>query len=224
MLSEKSRKIFAFIYRETKHSGKPPTIREIGEEFQIHSTNGVRHHIGALERAGYVVRSKRIARGIEISENSLRRFASRYPGEVSYEESVEGKGIPILGRVAAGSPILAEENLEGRLDIDEAFASRSQRFALRVRGDSMIDAGIQDGDFVVVRRAERAESGEIVVALVGDEATVKTLRTYTDRVELLPANRSHKKLVVRESEGFRILGVVMGLVRREIPKVRLARA
>lgn len=224
MLSEKARKIFAYVHHETKNSGKPPTIREIGDEFQIHSTNGVRHHIGALERGGFLRRNPRIARGLEISESSLRRFAARYPGEIRYEEPAEDKGIPILGRVAAGSPILAEENLEGHLDLDGAFSSRSPRFALRVRGDSMVEAGILDGDFVVVRRADRAESGEIVVALVGDEATVKTLKTYSDRIELLPANRSYKKIVVRESEEFRVLGVVMGLVRSGFPRMRAARA
>lgn len=224
MLSEKARRIYAYVYREMKSSGKPPTIREIGQEFQIHSTNGVRHHITSLERGGFLRRNPRIARGLEIPEGGLRRFASRYPGEIRYEEEIESRGIPILGRVAAGSPILAEENLEGHLELDEAFASRSPRFALRVRGDSMVDAGILDGDFVVVRSTDRAENGEIVVALVGEEATVKTLRKHPDRVELLPANRSYKKIVVRESEEFRILGVVMGLVRSEFPRVRTARA
>ena len=213
MLSEKAKKVFRYIFLQSKESGIPPTLREIGEEFQINSTNGVRHHLAVLERSGYIRRNSRISRGIEIPEGGLRRFMSRYPGEVEFRGIGESRGIPILGRVAAGSPLLAEENLEGTLELDEAFSSRSPRFALRVRGDSMVEAGILDGDFVVVRRSDRAESGEIVVALVGEEATVKTLKTYSDRVELLPANRAYKKIVVRDSEGFRVLGVVMGLVR-----------
>jgi repressor LexA len=122
-------------------------------------------------------------------------------------------GIPILGRVAAGSPLLASENVEGKLDLDEAFPSSEPRFALRIKGDSMRDAGILDGDLVVVRKGDRAENGDIVVALIGEEATVKSFRRQGDRVELLPANPDHKPIVVRERDELRILGLVIGVVR-----------
>ncbi len=214
MLKKKTEQVFLYIHDRSRSRGAPPTLREIGEEFGIASTNGVRYHLEALERHGYIRRNKRIARGLEVTDFGVRRFVGQTSdrAKASTERPVE-RGIPILGRVAAGSPILADENLEGHLDLDRAFPSRAERFALRVRGDSMIDAGIRDGDFVVVRRADRAESGEIVVALVGEEATVKTLRVHKDRVELLPANPDHKRIVVRNSEQFRVLGVVLGLVR-----------
>ena len=211
MLNEKSREIFRFIHRSTREKGFPPTVREIGDEFGIRSTNGARYFLGVLEREGYIRRAGNKARGIEILEEGLRRFARLYGfGDRAVQEWT---GIPILGRVAAGTPLTATENVEGNLDLENAFPSKDMRFALRVRGDSMRDAGILDGDLVVVRKSAQAENGEIVVALIGDEATVKTFRRYADRVELQPANPQFKSMVIRGGDDFGILGVVLGLVR-----------
>jgi repressor LexA len=216
MLSKKAQGVFQYIVRFTRENGFPPTLREMGEEFEIASTNGVRYFLEILERDGYVHRNGRISRGLDVPEESLRRFIRVYGGGNLGGASREMEGIPILGRVAAGAPIFATENIEGRLNLEDSFSTKSQRFALRVKGDSMIEAGIMEEDVVVVRQTDHADSGAIVVALIGDEATVKTFRRYTDRVELWPANRNYRPIVVRNPDEFRILGVVMGLVRLSV--------
>lgn len=195
MQNERAAKILAFIQSSTREKGYPPTIREIGEAFGISSTNGVRYYLTMLEKGGHLKRSGRISRGI----------GPTGPAAVS--------GIPILGRVAAGQPILAEENHEGTLETSEVFGDPSGLFALKVRGDSMIDAGILAGDYVIVRSQEDARAGEIVVALVGDEATVKYYRPREDSVELVPANPKYEPIVVAEESDFRILGTVRGVIR-----------
>jgi repressor LexA len=216
MLSKKAQGVFQYIVRFARENGFPPTLREIGEEFEIASTNGVRYFLEILERDGYVRRNGRISRGLEVPEESLRRFIRVYGSANLGGAAQETEGIPILGRVAAGSPIFAAENIEGRLNLEDSFSSRSQRFALRVKGDSMVDAGIVEDDLVVVRQTDHADNGAIVVALIGDEATVKTFRRHPDRVELWPANRKYRPIVVHDPEEFRILGVVLGLVRPSI--------
>lgn len=195
MLNDRARKILAYIQRFTRENGYPPTIREIGGAFQISSTNGVRYYLGLLEKGGHLKRSGRISRGI---------------GPTA---PLGAAGIPILGRVAAGRPILAEENHEGTIEPLDMFGDPKGLFALKVRGDSMIDAGILPGDFVIVHHQERANSGEIVVALVGDEATVKYYRPKDDSVELVPANAKYEPIVVAEESEFRILGTVRGVIR-----------
>ena len=195
MLNDKARKILAHIQRSTRENGYPPTIREIGAAFGITSTNGVRYYLNLLEKDGQLKRSGRISRGI---------------GPTAPASPL---GIPILGRVAAGQPILAEENHEGTLEPLDLFGDPRGLFALKVRGDSMIDAGILPGDYVVVHHQERANSGEIVVALVGEEATVKYYRPRADSVELVPANAKYEPIVVAEESEFRILGTVRGVIR-----------
>jgi repressor LexA len=195
MLNERAGKILAFIQGFTREKGYPPTIREIGEAFRISSTNGVRYYLNMLEKGGHLKRSGRISRGIGPTGPAL------------------APGIPILGRVAAGQPILAEENHEGTIETAEMFGDRRGLFALKVRGDSMIDAGILAGDYVVVRHQETAQAGDIVVALVGDEATVKYYRPREDSVELVPANPKYEPIVVAEETDFQILGTVRGVIR-----------
>ena len=195
MLSERAGSILAFIQRFTRENGYPPTIREIGGAFGISSTNGVRYYLNILEKGGHLKRNLRISRGIGPSA------------------PLESAGIPILGRVAAGQPIFAEQTNEGRLEPLQLFGDPKGLFALKVRGDSMIEAGIFAGDYVVVRHQERADSGEIIVALVGDEATVKYYRPREDSVELVPANPKYEPIVVAEESDFRILGTVRGVVR-----------
>ncbi len=219
MLNEKARQIFQYIVRCGRERGFPPTLREIGEAFGITSTNGVRYYLGVLEREGFLKRSGRISRGMELPEGAVKRFARVYGhGETGAEER-GWTGIPILGRVAAGAPLLATENIEGELDLESTFPSSEPRFALRIQGDSMRDAGILHGDLVVVRRAEQADSGDIVVALMGEEATVKTYERHPDRVILRPANPAYSPMQVQAGEELRILGVVIGLVR-PTPSIR----
>lgn len=196
-LNDRTREILAFIESFSRERGLPPTIREIGTKFHIASTNGVRYHLNVLEKSGYLRRSAKISRGIE----SLRVVA------------VPRKGIPILGRVAAGAPIHAEEHYEGRLETDSLFGPTQDLFALRVRGDSMIDAGIHENDYVVVRQQDDAASGEMIVALIEDDATVKYYKPRGNVIELIPANPSHQPIVVERTADFRIAGVVKGVVR-----------
>lgn len=195
MLNDRARKILTFIQRFTRDNGYPPTIREIGEAFAISSTNGVRYYLTLLEKGGHLTRKGGISRGIAPSA------------------PLAGPGIPILGRVAAGQPIFAEENHEGSLEPGQMFGDAKSLFALRVRGDSMIGAGILAGDYVVVRHQERANPNDIIVALVGDEATVKYYRPRADSIELVAANPKYDPIVVAEESDFRIMGIVRGVIR-----------
>ena len=195
MLNERARDILAFIRRFKNEKGFPPTIREIGSEFTINSTNGVRYYLNLLEKDGHLKRRGKISRGIEL------------------EDEDGGSGIPILGRIAAGQPIQAEQSYDGEISPNELFGDPKGLFALQVRGDSMIEAGVMPGDYVIVRSQAKAEPGEMVAALVGEEATVKFYRPGADRVELEPANASYQPIVVEKDAEFRILGVVKGVVR-----------
>jgi repressor LexA len=225
MVNEKARAIYDYICRCTEERGFPPTIREIGEEFAIRSTNGVRHYLKVLEQAGYLRRSARIARALEPIVRPRGEVADRRPspGRPSSLAPMAGAalaaasapaGIPLLGRVAAGTPLLAEENVESHLQLDDVFpAARGDLFALRVKGLSMKDRGILDGDLLVVRKQEHARDGDAVVALVGDDATVKTYRRTADAVELIPENPDFSTLRLGPQDDFRIVGVVVGLIR-----------
>lgn len=195
MLNERAREIHSFIQRFRREKGSAPTIREIGRQFDISSTNGVRYYLNLLEKAGYIRRTGGISRGIGPST------------------ATAPSGIPVLGRVAAGQPILAEENWSGSLELADMFGETDHLFALQVRGDSMIDAGIVEGDYVIVQKQETARAGEIVVACLEDEATVKYYQPRKAHVELVAANESYQPIVVTEDSGFRILGIVRGVVR-----------
>jgi len=195
MLNERARDIYSFIQRFRREKGSAPTIREIGQQFEIASTNGVRYYLNLLEKAGYIRRTGGISRGIGPSTETAP------------------SGIPILGRVAAGQPILAEENWSGTLDLEQVFGGTDNLFALQVRGDSMIDAGILQGDHVIVQKQDHARPGEIVVALVNEEATVKYYRPHRDRVELVAANAKYSPIVVGDDSDFSILGIVRGVIR-----------
>jgi len=196
MLNERAREINGFIQRFRREKGSAPTIREIGQKFGITSTNGVRYYLTLLEKAGYITRTGGISRGI------------------GSPVATAPAGIPILGRVAAGQPILAEENLSGTLELADMFGQTENLFALQVRGDSMIGAGILQGDHVIVQKQDTATPGEIVVALIDDEATVKYYRPHRDRIELVAANEKYAPIVVGEDSGsFSILGIVRGVIR-----------
>ncbi|SVB67709.1 uncharacterized protein METZ01_LOCUS220563, partial [marine metagenome] len=205
-LTERQQAIFDFIAGIIRSRGAPPTIREIMEAFDINSTNGVRTTLAALEKKGHIRRHARLSRGIELVDQG-KTTPAQY-------DTVE---VPVLGRVAAGSPILATENIDSSVHVDRSLLpSSGEVFALSVQGDSMIEAGILDGDVVVARQQETADRGEIVVALIDDEATVKRFDPGPDAIRLLPENSSYEPIVVRPDEGidFRIAGRVVGLMRR----------
>ncbi len=206
-MTARQEEIYEYIKKYSKENRMPPTVREIGTHFEISSTNGVRSILAALIKKGYINRSPRLSRGIEIvdSGNSdTKEYAS--------SNTIE---IPIIGRVAAGTPILAVQNLEGTVTIDRDFlACRSDVFALRVKGDSMINAGIFDGDLIFARQQKSAERGEIVVAQIDNEATVKYYHPSNDHIELRPANPKYSPIIVSDKKDFSIAGRVIGVMRK----------
>ena len=204
-LTARQREVLAFIRSFTERHGAPPTVREIGERFGF-TARAAFDHLRALERKGMLQRrvtDKRVSRTLVLADRGTgRRSAARE--------------IPVLGRIAAGSPIFAEENREDSIPVrPEWFARKGEDlFALRVRGESMIDAHIMDGDLVLVRRQETAQTGDVVAALLDNEATVKRFARQGDAVVLRPEHPTMKPIVVPAGHGdFRILGKVIGLIR-----------
>jgi repressor LexA len=220
-LTDRQEKILAFIKKSIHDQGYPPTIREIGEHFGIRSTNGVNDHLKALERKGYLLRGELKSRALSVIEGG-RSQTARFPRLARRELSAVGDGdlaeIPVVGKVAAGEPILAQENITDHVRIDTVLLGEGGRkvFALRVSGDSMIGDGIFDGDYIFVRKQLHAEPGEIVVAMIEDEATVKRFYPEADRVRFQPSNPRLKPIYVNR-EDFRetqIIGVVVGVYRK----------
>ncbi len=210
--------VFGFITEYAREQGCSPTIREIGDAFGIRSTNGVRHHLSALERDGLIELVPKKSRGIRIlaaageTSGELRRHLRPVRAASVADRRPDRLGIPLVGRIAAGLPLLAEENIEDRLALGDLFPG-DDLFALRVKGHSMKDRGILDGDLVVVHKQEHARTGDAVVALVGDDATLKTFRRTDTGVDLVPENPEFNVLSVGPGDDFRVVGVVVGLVR-----------
>jgi len=203
-LTGRQREIFEYIKNMVREKGRPPAIREIGERFTIRSTNGVRAVLEALERKGYIKRDRYTSRGIEILKEAVDNLASQRFREIFW-----------VGRVAAGTPIWAEENIEGSFLLDREFVPGEEVFSLRVQGDSMIDAGIFDGDYVLVKKQQTATQGDVIVAQIGEEATVKRFFPERRRIRLEPANPDYGPIIVeRDTPGFFIAGKVIGLLRR----------
>ncbi|MDX9721423.1 MAG: transcriptional repressor LexA [Myxococcota bacterium] len=209
-LTQRQQQILDFIIAQTEAKGYPPTIREIGEHMQIKSTNGVSDHLRALMNKGYLVRD-------ESKSRALRPAASlMIPKPVA--PTLPVRHVPVLGSIAAGQPITAFEDGDERLAIDVNLFRRANEevFALRVKGDSMIDDAILNGDLVFVRKQETAGKGEIVAAIIEGEATVKRYMPRKDEIVFLPANPDFEPIVVKGAERreVQILGVVVGVVRQ----------
>jgi repressor LexA len=202
-------------------NGRPPTLREIGAQFGIASTNGVRYYLDRLEQAGKIRRDRWTSRGIE-----LQAIEGRSPEPAPRTAPVRGRldvpgprpeflEIPLIGRVAAGAPILAEEHVEDTYVVDGSFARGGKHFALRVQGDSMRNAGIFDGDVVIVRHDAPPRSGDIAVVVIGEEATVKRYFPRKDKLLLLPENEDYEPIEVKPSDpDVRVAGKVVGVFRR----------
>lgn len=231
-LTERQQAILDFIQHSIRTRGYPPTLREIGAKMGIRSTNGVSDHLRALERKGYLRREDKMSRALrpvtpgrgtarppsaspmreewgELEERTIQIDASAPPAN-------EVVRVPLVGKVAAGPLTFAAQNIEQQFMMDPSLLkSGGETFALRVRGNSMIEAGINEGDILFVRRQEEAKRGEIVVALVGDEATVKRFYPERDHIRLHPENKSLTDIIVRRNEmsAFKILGLVVGLFR-----------
>jgi repressor LexA len=208
-LTKRQAQTLDFIRQSIEERGYPPTLREIGESMGIRSTNGVNDHLRALERKGYLSREDMKSRAL--------RLVSREPEVPAAGADDNLLDVQVLGRVAAGLPLLAEENVVDTVRIDRMLVRGGRDvFGLRVQGDSMINAGILNGDYIFVRKQATAEAGEIVVALIGDEATVKYYHPEKDYVRFQPANDHMAPILVRASD-FRptmLLGVVVGVYRR----------
>ena len=212
-ITDRQKEILTFIQRTSEERGFPPTIREIGEEMDIRSTNGVNDHLKALERKGFLTRGEQQSRSLVPTKRA--RMILGMGAKKSDPTMLE---IPLLGRVAAGAPLLAQENVEDTVRIDSFLLGGNGKevFALRVKGNSMIDDGIHDGDFIFVKKAPSAAVGEIVVALIEDEATVKRYFPEGDRIRFQPANKDMQPIYVAKSD-FRqtmILGRVVGVYRK----------
>ncbi len=196
-LTTRQERVLRCVLALSQRHGRMPTYRELGSSLSIASPNGVRRHLLALERKGYLS-THRAARGIELSS-----------------EVQASLGIPLIGRIAAGRPLQALENFEGRLDLGQEFGAHPDCFALRVKGDSMVGAGILDGDIAIIQSAPRVHHGEIAAVAIDNEATVKRVELEPGLMRLIPANAAYQPLEIREGEHeVRVLGRVVGIVRK----------
>ncbi len=215
-LTQRQQMVLDFIRESIQDRGYPPTLREIGARMGIRSTNGVNDHLRALERKGYLTREDMKSRALRPTSlgTPVLGEAGALPEPANDVDLVE---IQVLGRVAAGLPLLAEEHVIDTVRIDRTLVKGGRDvFGLKVHGDSMIDAGILSGDYIFVKKQLTASRGEIVVALIGDEATVKYYFPEKDHVRFQPANRTMAPIYVRAAD-FKptmLLGVVVGVFRR----------
>ncbi len=200
-LTKRQQEIFDFIKKYSAKYGYPPTVRDIGKAVGLASSSTVHAHLSNLEKVGLLRRDPTKPRAIELLDRAV--------GAV--KDVVSPAGLPLVGHVAAGQPILAEENIEDYVSVPEIAGGEEGEYILRVRGDSMKNAGILEGDFVVVRPQDTAGDGEIVVALVGEEATVKRFFREEDHVRLQPENETLEPI---RSRDVRVLGRVVGVFRR----------
>ena len=193
-LTARQEQVLRFIREFSRTNGYPPTVREIGSELELSSPSTVHVHLGNLERLGFIRRDPSKPRALELVD------APRPP-----------RPLPLVGQVAAGVPILAEQNIEDYVDVPALLRRSDDDFLLRVEGDSMIDAGIHNDDLIVVHRQSTAENGDIVVALVGDEATTKRFFREGSRIRLQPANDLYEPIVLDQVD---LVGKVVGVLRR----------
>jgi repressor LexA len=197
-LTKRQREIFDFVRRYGEEHGYPPTVRDIGKAIGLTSSSTVHAHLANLEKLGVLRRDPTKPRAIEVLVDKAKA-------------AVVPSGLPVVGQVAAGQPVLAEENIEEYVPVPEIAGGDEGEFVLRVKGDSMVGAGIFEGDYVVVRPQETATDGEIVVALVEDEATVKRFFKEADHVRLQPENETLDPILSRDVQ---LLGRVVGVCRR----------
>jgi len=199
-ITARQQAIYSYIKEFILLNKFPPTIREIGEEFGIKSTNGVRDSLISLEKKGLIKKLSRQARSIELLQST---------------PAIAAAHVPLVGRIAAGMPILAEENIEETLAVDRALLPRSsQIFALRVQGDSMTGDGILSGDLAIIRMQKNAEHGQIIAAIIDGDATLKHYHRAENRIELRASNPAYSPIIVGEGENFSIAGILAGVIRK----------
>jgi repressor LexA len=198
-LTKRQKEIFDFMRKYAAKTGYPPTVREIGKAVGLHSSSTVHAHLANLEKLGLVRRDPSKPRAIELLFDKAKRTIS------------PGNGLPLVGQVAAGEPILAEENIEEYLEVPDVIGGEDGDYILQIRGESMKDAGIIEGDYVIVRPSDDAADGEIVVALIGEEATVKRIFREKDHIRLQPENEEMEPILTTEAK---VLGKVVGVFRK----------
>jgi repressor LexA len=196
-LTKRQQEIFDFIKSYSSKHGYPPTVRDIGKAIGLTSSSTVHAHLANLEKAGMLRRDPTKPRALEILDKA--------------KKAIVPAGLPIVGRVAAGQPLLAEENIEEYVEVPQIAGGDEGEYVLKVQGDSMKNAGILEGDYVVVHSTETAQNGEIVVALLGEEATVKRFYKESDHVRLQPENEALEPILTRDVQ---VLGRVVGVFRR----------
>jgi repressor LexA len=206
-LTKRQQEIFDFIKRYSADFGYPPTVRDIGKAVGLASSSTVHAHLANLEKLGLLRRDPSKPRAIEMLDRAREGVEQAVENVRSL---VKPDGLPLVGQVAAGSPVLAEENIEEYVSVPPLAGGETGEYVLRIRGESMKNAGILEGDYVVVRPQESASDGEIVVALVGEEATVKRFFRENDHVRLQPENETMEPI---RSKDVRVLGRVVGLFR-----------
>jgi repressor LexA len=212
-LTKRQQEIFDFIKKYSAKYGYPPTVRDIGKAVGLASSSTVHAHLANLEKLGLLRRDPSKPRAIELLDRVREDVGSAVGNAVDSALGVLRPGLPLVGQVAAGTPILAEENIEDYVQVPSIAGGEDGEYVLRVRGESMKDAGILGGDFVVVRPQDTASDGEIIVALVGEEATVKRFFRESDHVRLQPENTAMEPI---RSKEVRILGRVVGVFRSVI--------
>jgi len=198
-LTKRQKEIFDFIRRYADKTGYPPTVREIGKAVGLHSSSTVHAHLANLEKIGLLRRDPAKPRAIELLFDRAKRTI------------MPGRGIPLVGQVAAGEPIVAEENIEEYIEVPDVIGGEDGDYILQVRDESMIEAGIFEDDYVVVRPASEASDGEIVVALIGEDATVKRYFRESDHIRLQPENRAMEPIISTDAV---VLGKVIGVFRK----------
>ena len=197
-LTKRQKEIFDFIGKYAAKYGYPPTVREIGKAVGLHSSSTVHAHLANLEKIGLLRRDPTKPRAIELLVDKAKK-------------AIRSPGLPLVGEVAAGEPVVAEERIEEYLEVPEVIGGETGDYILRVKGDSMKDAGILEGDYVIVRPTQVAGDGEIVVALIEEEATVKRFYKEKEQVRLEPANKAYKPIRTGDAH---VLGRVVGMFRR----------
>lgn len=197
-ISDKQAQILEYIKDQIMEKGYPPAVREICEAVHLKSTSSVHSHLATLEKRGYIRRDPTKPRAIEICDDNFQMLRS------------ETASLPVVGRVAAGEPILAEQNIESYFPVPAEYVPRGESFVLKVHGTSMINAGIMDGDYIFVNSCRNAENGEIIVALIDDSATVKRFYKEDGHIRLQPENDEMEPIIVEDCQ---ILGKVFGVYR-----------
>ena len=213
-LTSRQQQILELIQSAIARTGAPPTRAEIANELGFKSANAAEEHLQALARKGVIELVSGTSRGIRLRGDAMRAINESRVKQFSLPlQSLAQLALPLVGRVAAGSPILAQEHIEQTYYFESSLFQRQPDYLLKVRGMSMRDVGIMDGDLLAVKQAKEAKNGQIVVARIGEEVTVKRFRRTRDLIELLPENPDFKTIVIEPGEPFELEGLAVGLIR-----------